>query len=408
VARYPVFNNIRAYYGRAGKTQIQKEGGLIMFGRIYAIIKKEFRQTFRDPRMKMMIFVTPFIQVIIFGYAATTDVNRIPTAVYDLDNTQQSRDLIRAFTASKYFHVSRYLYSDSQINDVLNSSAVHAVIHIQHGFAKDLLGNAPGEPAQIQLIVDGTDSNIASVVLGYASSIIQAYSCNLASRQIDVLLEQVGSIPSVDLRNRAWFNPNLLSRNFYIPGVIALIVSLMSLMLTSMSIVREKEIGTIEQLIVSPLTSAELIIGKLIPFAAIAVMEAAFVTVVGVLWFDIPVHGSILLLLFATLVYLLVSLGVGLLISTISATQQQALMSVFLFFFPLNLLSGFIFPIYNMPVLIQCITIINPLRYFIVILRGIFLKGVGITILWPEILILLIMGIFVLTVSSLRFHKSLG
>jgi ABC-2 type transport system permease protein len=405
VARYSVPVHFRGDYGRSGRTQIQKEGGLIMFGRIYAIIRKEFRQTFRDPRMKSMIFVAPLVQVIIFGYAATTDVNHIPTAVYDLDNTQQSRDLIRAFTASKYFHVSRYLYSDSQINDVLDSSAVHCVIRINHGFARDVVGS---RNPQIQLIVDGTDSNIASVVLGYASSIIQAHSRNLASRQIELLLQQVKSIPSIDLRNRAWFNPNLLSRNFYIPGVIALIVTLLSLMLTSMSIVREKEIGTIEQLIVSPLTSMELIIGKLIPFAAISLIEAGFVTIVGVLWFDIPVGGSILLLLFATLIYLLVSLGIGLLISTISTTQQQALMSVFLFFFPANLLSGFIFPIYNMPRLIQYITIINQMRYFIVILRGIFLKGVGLTILWPEVLILFVMGIVILAVSSLRFHKSLG
>jgi ABC-2 type transport system permease protein len=379
-----------------------------MFGRLFAMIKKEFRQTLRDPRMKMMILVTPFVQIIIFGYAATTDVNHIPTAIYDLDNTRQSRDLIRAFTASKYFSVHRYIYSDEKMNELLDKSAVSTIIRINHGFAKDLLGNNPGAPGQIQLIVDGTDSNIAAVILGYASSIIRTYSEQLASQQIDILLKQVGSLPSVDLRTRAWFNPNLLSRNFYIPGVIALIVSLMSLMLTSMAIVREKEIGTIEQLIVSPLTSAELIIGKLIPYGAIAVFEAAFVTSVGVLWFKIPVAGSILLLLFSTLVYLLVTLGIGLLISTISATQQQALMSVFLFFFPANLLSGFIFPINNMPRIIQYITYIDPLRYFMVILRGIFLKGVGLSILWPQILALFVMGVIILTISSLRFHKTLG
>jgi len=182
----------------------------------------------------------------------------------------------------------------------------------------------------------------------------------------------------------------------------------MSLMLTSMAIVREKEIGTIEQLVVSPLTPVELIIGKLIPFAAIAVFEAVFVTLVGVLWFKIPIHGNLLLLLISTLIYLLVSLGIGLLISTISSTQQQALMSTFLFFLPANLLSGFIFPIQNMPMLIQYITILNPLRYYIVILRGIFLKGIGLNILWPQILALLVMGIAILTISSLRFNKSLG
>jgi ABC-2 type transport system permease protein len=376
-----------------------------MFGRLKAIIKKEFRQTFRDPRMRMMIFVTPIFQVLIFGYAATTDVNHVPTAIYDLDNTRQSRDLIRAFTSSNYFTVKQFINDDRQLNELFDQSIVNTVIRINHGFAQDVLGN---NRPQVQLIVDGTDSNISAVVLGYAASIIQKYSSDLSARQIDIVLRKVGPIPFVDLRTRAWFNPNLLSRNFYIPGVIALIVSLMSLMLTSMAIVREKEIGTIEQLVVSPLTSVELIIGKLIPFAAIAIFEAVFVTLVGVLWFKIPVHGNLLLLTISTLIYLLVSSGVGLLISTVSATQQQALMSVFLFFFPANLLSGFIFPIQNMPTLIQYITILNPLRYYIVILRGIFLKGIGLTILWPQILALLIMGIVILTISSLRFHKSLG
>jgi ABC-2 type transport system permease protein len=376
-----------------------------MFGRLKAIIKKEFRQTFRDPRMRAMIFVTPVFQILVFGYAATTDVNRVPTAIYDLDNTRQSRDLVRAFTSSNYFDVKQFITDDSQLNEVFDHSIVNTVIRINHGFARDVLGN---NNPRVQLIVDGTDSNITAVVLGYAASIIQKYSGDLSSQQIDIVLQKVGSIPSVDLRIRAWFNPNLLSRNFYIPGVIALIVSLMSLILTSMAIVREKEIGTIEQLVVSPLTPIELIIGKLIPFAAISVFEAVFVTLVGVLWFKIPIHGNLLLLLIATLIYLLVSSGVGLLISTVSATQQQALMSTFLFFFPANLLSGFIFPIQNMPTLVQYITFLNPLRYYIVILRGIFLKGIGLDILWPQILALLIMGIAILTISSLRFHKSLG
>ena len=222
-----------------------------MFGRLKAIIKKEFRQTFRDPRMRMMIFVTPIFQVLIFGYAATTDVNHVPTAIYDLDNTRQSRDLIRAFTSSNYFTVKQYITDDSQLNEVFDHSVVNTVIRINHGFAQDVLGN---NNPKVQFIVDGTDSNISAVVLGYAAAIIQRYSRDLSSQQIDIILQKVGSMPSVDLRTRAWFNENLLSRNFYIPGVIAMIVSLMSLMLTSMAIVREKEIGTIEQLIVSPLT----------------------------------------------------------------------------------------------------------------------------------------------------------
>jgi len=379
-----------------------------MLGRLNAIIKKEFRQTFRDPRMKTMIFVAPLFQVIIFGYAATTDVNHVPTAIYDLDNTKQSRDLIRAFTSSKYFTVKSFIDSDSEQKDLIDKSVVSTVIRINRGFAQDLLAENPEAPAQVQIIVDGTDSNIAAVVLGYAARVIERFSRDTYASRIEVLLKRVGSLPSVDLRTRAWFNENLLSRNFYIPGVIALIVSLMSLILTSMAIVREKEIGTIEQLIVSPLRPVEIIIGKLTPFAVIAIIQVIFITAVGVLWFKIPIRGNLLLLFGSTLIYLLVSLGIGLLISTISATQQEAMMSTFLFFFPANLLSGFIFPIHNMPTVIQYIAYINPLTYFLVILRGIFLKGVGIAVLWPEILILFIMGVTVLTISSLRFHKSLG
>jgi ABC-2 type transport system permease protein len=376
-----------------------------MFDRLKAVIVKEFRQTFRDPRMKTMIFVAPLIQTIIFGYAATTDVNHVPTAIYDLDNTKQSRDLIRAFTSSGHFTVRRYIYNDRHQRELIDESIVSTVIRINRGFARDVLGN---RNAQVQIIVDGTDSNISAVVLGYAARIIESYSRGLSTQRIEAVVKLVGSLPSVDLRTRAWFNENLLSRNFYMPGVIALIVSLMSLILTSMAIVREKEIGTMEQLIVSPLTPVELIIGKLVPFAFIALIEAAFVTSVGVLWFHIPIRGNLLVLVVSTLIYLLVSLSVGLLISTISSTQQQAMMSTFLFFLPANLLSGFIFPIQDMPAIVRFITIFNPLRYFMVILRGIFLKGVGITVLWPQILVLLIMGLAILTISSLRFYKSLG
>ena len=214
--------------------------------------------------------------------------------------------------------------------------------------------------------------------------------------------------PDIDLRTRSWFNENLESRNFYIPGVIVLIVTLITLLLTAMAVVREKEIGTIEQLIVSPLRPVELILGKLLPFAIIGLADAVLVTLVGVLWFHVPVRGSLLLLLACTILFLMTTLGIGLFISTLCNTQQEAMMSAFFFFFPALLLSGFIFPIYNMPTVIQYITFLNPLRYFLVIVRGIFLKGIGIEILWPQMLALLIMGIAVLTISSLRFRKRLG
>jgi ABC-2 type transport system permease protein len=376
-----------------------------MLERLVSMLVKEFIQVFRDPRMKTTIFVAPVLQIMIFGYAATTDVKNVPIAIYDLDNTPQSREITRAFVRSRYFQAKRYIDNDRQAKDLIDKSVVKVVLRFNHGFSADLIG---GKPAKIQLILDGTDSNTGAVVLSYANSIIEDYSRNFLHDKAYVLLEKIGGFPSVDLRSRAWFNPNLVSRNFYLPGVIALIVSLMSLLLTSMAVVREKEIGTIEQLIVSPLTATELILGKLTPFAIIAIMEATFVTTIAVLWFKIPIRGSILLLLGSTLIYLLVSLGVGLLISTISSTQQEAMLSTFLFFLPANLLSGFIFPIRNMPTIIQYITLFNPLRYYMVILRGIFLKGVGIPILWPNMVILLVMGIAVLTISSLRFRKTIG
>ena len=376
-----------------------------MFERIKSILFKEFRQVFRDPRMRTVIFVAPVIQMLVFGYAATTDVRNIPTAVYDLDNTRESRDIVREFSYSKYFNIKYYIYDDKTQKDYIDKFLVDAVIRFNHGFAKDL---EAGKTAQVQLIVDGTDSNTAALILSYANKIIEGYSSRLLEGRNNASLKRIAGFPGVDLKTRAWFNENLESRNFYIPGVIALIVTLISLLLTAMAIVKEKEIGTIEQLIVSPIKPFELILGKLTPFAIIAIMDVIFVTLIGVLWFRIPIRGDPLLLLGATAIYLLTSLGIGLFISTISATQQEAMMSTFLFFFPANLLSGFMFPIANMPKLIQYITYINPLRYYLVILRGIFLKGSGINILWPQMLALFVIGIAVIMMSSLRFHKRLG
>ncbi len=373
-----------------------------MFERLKSMLFKEFRQVLRDPRMKVTIFVAPLFQILIFGYAATTDVKNIPTAVFDLDNSQQSREIIRDFTGSKYFRVKRYVYNDEQLKSLIDNSAVNAVICFKHGFAKKLANNGN---ADIQLILDGTDSSTASVVMSYASIVIAQYTQKRMEKRINIMPVKFGSLPSVDLRARVWFNENLESRNFYLPGVIAMLVTVMTLLLTSMAVVREKEIGTMEQLIVSPLRPSELILGKLIPFAIIAFIDVIFITVTGVLWFKLPIRGSIFLLFGSTFVYLFTSLGMGLFISTISATQQEAMMSTFLFIFPANLLSGLIFPIANMPKLVQWITYANPLRYFIVILRGIFLKGSGLDVLWPQILALFLLGVTILSTSIWRFKK---
>lgn len=376
-----------------------------MFERIQSIIIKEFRQISRDFRMKLVLFVMPMFQVIVFGFAVSTDVRKIETAVYDLDNTPQSRQLIREFSYCKYFVIKKYITSDQQQKDLIDKSIIKTVIRINHGFAQDLLGR---KTAQFQLIIDGTDSNAAGVILQYASQIISGYSSRLSGARLEAVLEKAGGAPFIDLRSRVWFNDNLESKNFYVPGIVALIVLILTMLLTAMAIVKEKEIGTIEQLIVSPLKPIELILGKLLPFAMIGLVDIFLITTAAVLVFKVPMRGNLILLFASSCLYILTTLGLGLLISTNAKTLQEAIMSTFFIAMPAVLLSGFIFPIANMPKIIQYITYFNPLRYYIVIVRGIFLKGSTLEILWPQMLTLLIMGIFILTLSTLRFRKRLG
>ncbi len=369
------------------------------------MLVKEFIQVLRDPRMRITIFVTPVIQVLVFGYAANTDVRHVPTAVYDLDNTRESRDLVRDFTSSNYFSALHRIFSDREQDALIDRGRASAVLRFDRGFGRDLRG---GRGAQFQLVLDASDSNTAGIILSYANQIVARY--NERELAAAVAASPAGAVPypSVEMRDRSWFNTNLDSRDYYIPGVICLMITVMTLILTSMAIVREKEIGTMEQLIVSPLRPIELILGKLVPFAVIALVEVLLITVVGTWWFSVPMRGSVTLLLLCTLIYLLTILGVGLFISTLSSTQQEAMMSTFLFFFPANLLSGFMYPIANMPAAIRWLTYLNPLRYYLVILRGIFLKGIGIRILWPQMAALLVYGLAVIVLASLRFRKTLG
>ncbi|MFH1189746.1 MAG: ABC transporter permease [Candidatus Omnitrophota bacterium] len=375
------------------------------FDRVSAVLKKEFLQVFRDPRMRMMIFVSPLIQIFIFGYAATMDITNVPIAVYDIDNTKESRALIHDFSYSQYFNIKHYIHEEAQVNTLIDESKVLAVLKFNAGFARDLADN---NPAEVQLIVDGTDSNAASIIMNYANSIVMNYNMAVLQERCRVYLHGNNVFPSVDLRNRTWFNENLESRNYYLPGVIVLIVTIMSLLLSAMAIVREKEIGTMEQLIVSPLKPIELIIGKIVPFGVIAVVQVTLITLIGIGWFHVPLRGSVLLLFICTILYLLTTLGAGLFLSTICATQQEAMMSVFLFNFPATLLSGFAYPIANMPQAIQYLTYLNPQRYYLTIVRYIFLKGVGVEVLWDEMLALLVIGVIVITMSSMRFRKRLG
>jgi ABC-2 type transport system permease protein len=366
---------------------------------------KEFIQVFRDPKVFGMIFMAPLIQLIIFGYAASTDVRHIWTAVYDLDNTVASRDLVSRFERSGYFDVVMYLDREDEVQDLMDHGRVMAILRVNKGFAEDL---DAGRTAAVQLIVDGTDSNTAGIVLAYSRGIVSQYSQGVLDARLARLQPAARDVGQITLQTRAWFNDNLESRNFFVPGVIANIVTLVTLMLTSMAVVREKEIGTMEQIMVTPIRPVEFILGKTVPFVFIALFDVILITVVGVFWFEVPIRGSLLLLLVAALLYLMSTLGVGLLISTISGTQQQAMMTTFFFFLPAMLLSGFMFPISNMPTVIQWVTYLNPLRYFLVVLRGIFLKGVGLDILAPQLAAMAILGVLTLFLAVRRFHKTLA
>ncbi len=374
--------------------------------RIKHMLIKEFIQIFRDPRMKTVIFLMPMIQLMVFGYAVTTDVRHVATAVYDLDNSMTSRELIARFAETEYFDMVIYAENPSHIRDMIDHGLVRAVLQINKGFQNDLRA---GKSAAVQMIIDGTDSNTAGIVLNYSSKITGDFSQKILNDRLSRTRGAEGEKPvKITLETRAWFNENLESRNFYVPGVIAIIVMLITLMLTGMAVVREKEIGTMEQIMVTPITPAEFILGKTIPFALIGFIDVVLITVLGVFWFDVPIRGSLLLLFGATALYLMTTLGVGLLISTVSRTQQQAMMSTFFFYFPAVLLSGFMFPIANMPLVIQWLTYLNPLRYFLVIVRGIFLKGVGPDVLWPQMAALAVMGVVILWFASKRFQKTLA
>jgi ABC-2 type transport system permease protein len=380
-----------------------------MFSRIKELIIKEFIQISRDKRMLLLVFIAPIIQLILFGYAITTDIENISTAIWDLDRTYESRDFISCIENSGNFNLNYYADSEQEITSLLESGDAQVAVKINPGFGKDI---KKGNEAKIQIIIDGSDSNSAAVILGYINQISANYSRSVLVERLNQfkLLKQENISTNIDSFSneiRFWFNPTLKSRFSNVPAVMAFILLISTIMLTSMSIVKEKEAGTIEQLIVTPIKPIELIAGKTIPFAIIGFIDVLLVISVSYSWFKIPLRGNLLILFFSMILYLFATLGVGLFISTISRTQQQAMMSTFFFMLPAVLLSGFMFPIENMPVIIQYITYLNPLRYFFVIITGIFLKGTGLGILWPQMLALGIIGIIILAISIFRFRKRL-
>jgi ABC-2 type transport system permease protein len=384
-----------------------------MWNRIRCIVQKEFFQTLRDPRTRALLFGPPILQLILFGYAVNLDIENARIAWVDSDHTPESRDLLAAFQGSRYFRLAANPSTDGEIRDLLDHGKVQAVIRVLPGFSRDI---QRGNSAQVQILVDGTNSNTAAIVSNYATQIVTGYAAKVfAGRQNARLVAPASAlgapvpvvIPVLTAQSRIWFNPDLRSRVFFIPGVIVNIIALVTIMLTAMSIVREKEIGTMEQLMVTPIRPAELIMGKLLPFALVGIFEVVLVIVAALLIFGTPLRGSIPLLFGCSVLFLLSTLGVGLFISTISLTQQQAMMSSFFFFMPAMLLSGFAFPIRNMPAPVQYLTYLNPLRYFMRIVRNLFLKGAGVESLWQSIAALAIFGLAILGLSALRFHKKL-
>ena len=361
--------------------------------RVFQLVMKEFRQVLRDRRMKGVIFIAPVLQVLLFGYAVSTDVRETRLMVLDQDRTVASRELVSALTSSGYFKPAGTATRSGQLVRALDRGDAAAALHIPAGYAASLR-DASG--ATVQLLLDGSNSNTATVSLSHAQRIVQQVGAEPV----------VGMRPVIELRERAWFNPDLSSRDYNVPAVIGAIMMLVALLLTSLAIVREREIGTLEQLRVSPLTPGELIAGKTIPFAIIGMADLLLVTVIAVGWFAVPMRGSIVLLLLAGLLYLLAALGLGLLISSAAATQQEAFMVSFLVYMPTILLSGFMFPVSSMPRLFQWLTLLNPMRHFLEIVRGLFLKGVGLPALWPQFVVLFVMGVSVLWYAGRRFQRA--
>ena len=363
------------------------------FERLREMVRKELLQVFRDPRIVRIVFIAPFAQLLVFGYAVSTDVRDVSTFVVDQDQSGASRDLLSTFFASGYFRPAGYSDRPAELVKALDHGRALVGLHIPRGFARDLERSR----ADVQVLFDGTNSNTATVASGYAERIIQAFA-----------LERGGlaRTPPVELRERAWFNPELESRDYNVPAVIGTIMLILSLLLTSLAVVREREVGTLEQLMVSPLSPQALILGKTLPFALICLADLVFIAVVALLWFRVPFEGNALLLLLAGVLFLFSTLGLGLLISTVSGTQQQAVMTSFLVIMPTILLSGFMFPVSSMPVAFQWLTLLNPLRHFLEIVRAVFLKGAGLGALWPQFLALLLMGTGVLGFAASRFHKT--
>ena len=379
-----------------------------MIGRILILIWKEFLELRQNPRLAGVILVAPILQLTMLGYAATTDVHDVPVVVVDGDRSTHSRALVERFAASPYFIVVDEFLSPNEVDAALASGRAWLGVVVPIGFGAALDGSGPASARAVQVLADGTDANSSGVALAYASGLVSEFNAALVAEQRLVGGgAAAGMAAGIQGDVRVWYNPQLVSKDFMVPGVLALLLMLITSNLSAMAIVRERELGTLEQLNVTPLGRFELIMGKLLPYGMVGFIDVLLVMAVAVFWFEVPLLGSPALLLAASVVYLLCTLGLGLFISTISSTQQQAMMtSTFFFLVPMIYLSGFIFPIENMPVIIQWITTLIPLRYYLIIVRGIFLKGVGFDLLWPHFAAMGAWGVTVLALAAARSRKT--
>ena len=375
-----------------------------MFRRLWSITRKEFIQILRDPRTLGITFVMPVVLLLLLGYAATTDVRNVPLAVFDQDRSAQSRELLAAFAATDYFQIAYEADSDAQVEALIGGGAARTGLIIPPDYSDNVIA---GRPAQVAFIVDGSDPSVAQTSLQAATLIGQQHAIQLVTQRL-AANGQAGLLTlPMEVRSSVWYNPDLVSAFYMVPALIGIILLFVSAILTSTAIVRERERGTIEQLLVTPIRPWELLVGKITPYVLIAFWDTIEVLVVGTLIFKVPINGSVPLLLLLTGLFLVTTLGIGLLISTIARTQQEAMMTAIFFLLPNIFLSGFFFPIAAMPVVLQWVTYIVPLRYFLEIVRGIVLKGVGIEALWPNVIALAIFGLVIIVAASRRFRKSL-
>lgn len=371
---------------------------------IMLIVMKELRQLFRDKRLRFMAIAAPVIQLTVLGYAAVTDVKYVPLVVCDYDRSSISRHLVDRFLNSGYFELAGVVDDANGVDEYIEHGRAGLALVIPADFSAKTLRR---QTAQLQVIADGTDGNSANIALAYASMIVNSFSQELLQDMLDKNPQSVLP-PRIVPEIRVWHNASLQSRNYMVPGVLAFVLMLITMSMTSMAIVREREIGTMEQLLVTPIRPWQLLFGKLIPYILIGMIDLTLVLLVAVFWFHVPLRGSVTLLYFCSGLFVLTMLGLGLFVSTAARTQQQALMiAQFAFFIPFIYFSGFVFPIENMPAAIQKITYLVPLRYFMEIIRGIFLKGVGIDVLWPQMLALVAIGVTVFTLAVLRFRRTI-